>query len=349
MKNYFEERTEDCAKKMKKIYEGLPSFAESYFIGIEQTTSPLTRLNYAYDLRVFFDYLYKNLNFWQTPIDQLQVSQLDDISADIIERFLSYITFYSQSDKSHKNSDLGKSRKLSSLRSFFSYFYGKGRIKENVTLKVKMPKVHDKPIIQLEPNEVVDLIYGVESGLKLTEHEQAFHEKTKERDVAIVTLLLGTGIRVSECVGMNLDDIDWQTNGIRITRKGGNQEIVYFSDEVRQYLVAYYRERVKNKDVPRYENALFLSIQNKRISVRSVEILIKKYASRSTPLKKITPHKLRSTFGTQLYRETNDIYLVADILGHKDVNTTKKHYAAQSDTARRDAANIIKLRDNGQN
>ena len=92
-------------------------------------------------------------------------------------------------------------------------------------------------------------------------------------------------------------------------------------------------------------NALFLSLQNRRISVRSVENMVKKYSSLVTSLKHITPHKLRSTYGTALYRETGDIYLVADVLGHKDVNTTKKHYAAIDDERRRKAAKYVKLRE----
>ena len=86
-------------------------------------------------------------------------------------------------------------------------------------------------------------------------------------------------------------------------------------------------------------------MQNKRISVRAVEKLVKKYASKVTSLKKITPHKLRSTYGTNLYRETGDIYLVADVLGHKDGNTTRKHYAAQQEENRRRAAKVVKLRE----
>ena len=95
-----------------------------------------------------------------------------------------------------------------------------------------------------------------------------------------------------------------------------------------------------------HENALFLSMQNRRISVRAVENMVKKYSATVTSLKKITPHKLRSTYGTSLYRETGDIYLVADVLGHKDVNTTKKHYAALEDERRRYAADKVKLREN---
>ena len=94
-----------------------------------------------------------------------------------------------------------------------------------------------------------------------------------------------------------------------------------------------------------HERALFYSTQNRRISVSAVENLVKKYSRQVTPLKKITPHKLRSTYGTTLYQETGDIYLVADVLGHKDVNTTRKHYAAQDENRRRRAAKAVRLRE----
>ena len=114
--------------------------------------------------------------------------------------------------------------------------------------------------------------------------------------------------------------------------------------QVEDTLYNYLRDRNEIVPLPGHENALFLSIQKKRISVHAVEALVKKYAGQITQLKKITPHKLRSTYGTQLYKETGDIYLVADVLGHTDVNTTRKHYAAQEDENRRRAANKVRLR-----
>ena len=128
-------------------------------------------------------------------------------------------------------------------------------------------------------------------------------------------------------------------------RKGGYEAVVYFGDEVEKALSDYMKERVTVNAIAGNTNALFLSMQRKRIGVRAVEKLVKKYSGLITSLKKITPHKLRSTYGTSLYRETGDIYLVADVLGHKDVNTTKKHYAALEDDRRRSAANIVKLRE----
>jgi site-specific recombinase XerD len=198
----------------------------------------------------------------------------------------------------------------------------------------------------LDVDEVVRLLDHVEAcGEELTGQKKVYHEKTKYRDLAILTLLLGTGIRVSECVGLDIQHVDFNNNGIKVTRKGGNEMVVYFGDEVYEALQIYLEtERAATTPLPGHENALFLSIQKKRMGVQAIENMVKKYARQVTPGKKITPHKLRSTYGTNLYRETGDIYLVADVLGHKDVNTTRKHYAAIDEERRRSAANAVKLR-----
>ena len=211
--------------------------------------------------------------------------------------------------------------------------------------RVQLPKLHTKEIIRLDIDEVAMMIDEAEKGEGLSDRQKAYHEKTKVRDVALLSLLLGTGIRVSECVGLNISDVDFKNNGILIHRKGGKEVTIYFSDEVKEALQNYCDERVLILEESGHEGAFFLSMQNKRMSVRSVENLVKKYAKIISPLKKITPHKLRSTYGTNLYKETGDIYLVADVLGHSDVNTTKKHYAAIEDDRRRSARNAVKLRE----
>jgi len=226
----------------------------------------------------------------------------------------------------------------------FKYFYKSGDLESNVASLVDLPKLHEKAIIRLDVDEVARLLDGVESGEGLSDKQKQFHELTKSRDLAMLTLFLGTGIRISECVGLNCEDIDFRNMSIRITRKGGNQSVLYLSDEVAEALNEYNEIRPTLKgadDSP----AFFLSIQGKRISTRAVQNLVKKYSSIITPLKHITPHKLRSTYGTSLYQETGDIYLVADVLGHKDVNTTRRHYAAQAEENRRLAAKSIKLRE----
>ncbi|MCR5671522.1 MAG: tyrosine-type recombinase/integrase [Butyrivibrio sp.] len=343
---YYNEQDRLNTIKMREVLDTLPKFCRQFFRGIEPTTSARTRLGYAYDIRVFFEFLCSNNpSLKNTDMKDLKIDILDKIEREDIEEFLEYLSLYEKSDKEITNAEQGKKRKMSALRSLYNYFYKAELIEKNTPELVNMPKLHEHEIVRLEPNEVATLLDQVEAGEKLTKSQQKYHSKTKLRDVAMLTLLLGTGIRVSECVGIDLNDIDFDTNGLRIHRKGGYNTIVYFPDEVRTALLDYLEQRKEIIPVEGNEEAFFLSLQNKRISVRAVENLVKKYARNVTTLKKITPHKLRSTFGTNLYKESGDIYLVADVLGHKDVNTTRKHYAAQDDENRRRAARMVKLRE----
>ena len=343
--NYHDQVDIENSIKLRGLLEKLPRFCREFFRGIEPTTSSRTRIAYAYDLGVFFEFL-KNNNplFKDTPVTKFHVDILDELTPLDIEEYLEYLNYYKSNDKEYINRETGKKRKLASLRSFYNYFYQKQIIKTNPASLVKIPKLHEKEIIRLEPDEVALLLDEVENPENLTKTQMKFHAKTKTRDLAIMTLLLGTGIRVSECVGLDINDVDFNNNGIKIKRKGGYEVVIYFGDEGRETLLDYMEERKSLIPQEGHTTALFLSLQMKRLSARSVENLVKKYSQGVTKLKKITPHKLRSTYGTALYRETGDIYLVADVLGHKDVNTTKKHYAAIEDSRRRSAANVVKLR-----
>ena len=345
-KAYYEDVNKKNEVKLRKMLSGLPPFCKQFFIGIEPTTSSRTRIAYAYDIGCFFDYIHENNPVYaKMEITQFPLAMLDEITPMDIEEYLSYLKYYEKDGEEHTNEERGIKRKLASLRTFYRYFYKNELIQTDPAVKVDMPKIHEKNITRLDIDEVAKLLDEVESGESLTKRQKQYHEKTKTRDLAMMTLLLGTGIRVSECVGLDIDDVDFKNNGIKIHRKGGAEVIVYFGDEVRNALLEYMVERQKITAEDGSTNALFLSLQNKRISVRSVENLVKKYAKLVTSLKHITPHKLRSTYGTSLYRETGDIYLVADVLGHKDVNTTRKHYAALDDDRRRSAAKYVKLRD----
>lgn len=344
--NYHDAQNRQNILKMRAVVDTLPSFCKTFFKGIEEYTSAGTRLAYAYDIRLFFEFLHeKNAVCSKMEIKDFPLSILDELHRQDIEEYLEYLSLYEKDGKEITNDERGKSRKLASLRSFYNYFYQSEMLKNNPAALVPLPKQHEKAIIRLEPNEVAILLDQVEDGTKLTEKELVYHQKTKLRDVALLTLLLGTGIRVSECVGLNISDVDFETDGIKIRRKGGYEAVVYFGDEVETALLDYLEEREHIIPESGHEDALFLSLQKRRMSVRSVENLVKKYASRVTTLKKITPHKLRSTYGTALYKESGDIYLVADVLGHKDVNTTRKHYAAQEDERRRAAARYVHLRE----
>jgi site-specific recombinase XerD len=278
-------------------------------------------------------------------IKEIPLSIINELKPMDIEEYLYSLKVYEKDGVVHTNEERGIKRKLASLRSFYNYFFNNELIENNPAVKVNMPKIHDKNIVRLDADEVAILLDEVESGENLTDRQRKYHERTKTRDLALLTLMLGTGIRVSECVGLNISDVDLKNNGIKVHRKGGAEVVVYFGDEVCTALCDYLKERLEVAAASGHENALFLSMQNKRISIRAVENLVKKYSKLVTNLKNITPHKLRSTYGTSLYRETGDVYLVADVLGHKDVNTTRKHYAAIEEDRRRKAAKFVHLRE----
>lgn len=334
-------------KKLRKLCRELPDFCREFFRGIEPTTSSRTRIAYGYDLRIFFRFLLESYpDLEEGPMKSWPVSVLDKITLTMLEEYLDYIKLYEDADnKVHTNEERGRMRKAASIRTFFKFFYRKQKIQNNPASLLNLPKKHDHAIVRLEVDEIAKLLDSVENGDKLTKSQQKYHNKTKARDLAMLTLLLGTGIRVSECVGLDIQDLDFETNGMKIHRKGGAEVIIYFGEEVREALLDYLDERELITAKEGSEDALFLSMQKNRISVRAVENLVKKYSQTVTTLKNITPHKLRSTYGTQLYKETGDIYLVADVLGHKDVNTTRKHYAAIEDERRRRAAGKVRLRE----
>ena len=343
--SYYETRDLKNIEKIGSYLSTLPEFCYDYFTGIENNTSTLTRVNYAMDLCVFFEYLEKFVI--KKPKDQITLADLDGLQARNIESFLSYLSYYQNDDKMIKNSERGKARKLASVRSFFKYLFNHDMLSSNVASKIQTPKLHTKEIIRLEKDEVSRMLDAVIDPTTFSERQKKYNKNTFERDNAIVTLFLGTGIRISELVGLNVEDFDFSQNAFKVTRKGGNQAILYYSREVYDAMQLWLKKR-ETLDLDPNENAMFVSLQNRRICTRAVENLVKKFAKEGSPLKKISPHKLRSTFGTNLYRETKDIYIVADVLGHKDVNTTKKHYAAINEDMRKSVANVVKIYDDNR-
>lgn len=333
--------------KLREVLNTLPDFCRDYFRAIDTTTTTKTRISYAYDIRIFFQFLLDtNPAFKDHTIRDFKVDVLDQIKAVDLEEYMEYLKVYPSKDKTETNGERGLKRKISALRSFYAYYYKRELIHTNPTVLIDVPKIHQKTIVRLDTDEVAMLLDYIEHcGESLSGQKRVYYEKTKERDLALVTLLLGTGIRVSECVGLDIEDVDFKNNGIRVTRKGGNEMIVYFGDEVAKALKNYLEVRSGITPIAGHEHALFYSTQRRRMGVQAVENLVKKYAREITTTKKITPHKLRSTYGTALYQETGDIYLVADVLGHRDVNTTKKHYAAIDDNRRRKAATAVRLRE----
>ena len=249
--------------QLKRMISELPPFCAEFFRGIENETLIRTRVAYAGDLKNFFGFLIKETeNFKRDNIRSLTLSDIDRVSVTDVEIYLSYVTMYVDDDEREKvNQDRAKARKLSSIRALYKYFYKKEKLTHNAPSLVDLPTIRDRAIIRLEPNEVADLLDVVQNGDGLTDKQKAYHKKTQARDLAILTLFLGTGIRISELVGIDMDDINFTSNEFSIVRKGGKQDILVFGDEAREALLQYMLERERIQAAPGHEDALFLSLQ----------------------------------------------------------------------------------------
>ena len=349
--NYHEEQAKKRTLLLREKLKELPRFATEFFRGIENSTTPRTRLSYAHDFGVFFGFLAADSQTFggEKTVTDFEIEDLDKVTANDLEDYMEFLSYYiKKGDKTEfeiSNEERGKARKLCAIRSLYTYFYKRQKVKTNPTEYINSPKLHEKAKVYLDFNEVAQLLDEVESGENLSGNAKKYHQYTKTRDLAILTLLLGTGIRISELVGLNTEHVSCENGSFMVTRKGGNAAILYFGEEVQEALENYLDERKSIVTLAGHEDALFLSTRRRRITDRAIQNLVKKYSRLVTTLKNITPHKLRTTFGTNLYKETGDIYLVADVLGHKDVNTTKQHYADVLGEQGRRAARAIKLRE----
>ena len=200
-KTYHDQTDEENILKLREVLKTLPYFARDYFRAIDATTTTRTRISYAYDIRLFFHFLItQNPSLEGMRIPDLPIEILDEVKALDLEEYMEYLKLYEDSEDKHiTNGESGLQSKISALRRFYAYYYRKEMIHTNPTGLIDMPKIHEKAIIRLDADEVASLLDYVEScGNNLTGQQKAYYEKTKERDLAIVTLVLGTVIRGSE-------------------------------------------------------------------------------------------------------------------------------------------------------
>ena len=346
MKTYRETTNERVIDKIFDLTDDMPAyvqrFANEYLVTLNK--APRTVLGYVGDIRMFYQFLEKERGMQPKKVS---VETLSSLTADDIQDYMSYLVHYKRTDPNsgkvlrESNGVPSRARKLSSLRALYRYLIGHGYLEKNVAELVPMPKPEEKSVIYLNKEEVRDVLHGAETGDALTKGELKISKNLQRRDIAILTLLLNTGLRVSEMVGIDLRDINWREKSIRVFRKGRKDQRVYFNSQVEEAL----RDYIDNgRAVPMDEDdmeALFISRKGNRMSVRAVERLVKKYTKSTVPnAGRITPHKLRSTYATNLYEETGDIYMTADALGHKSLETVKK-YTNLSDERRRQAAKAI--------
>lgn len=327
--NYRNEQNIKDIELISNELKTLPDYVDKFIKDISFTTEPKSRLGYVRDIRLFLEYVCQE--YTESPCREPMDVSLDIISnlnLEFLTNFQHYLSTYQKNGIVRSNENVSICRKLSAIKGLYSFLYKSDLIKENLTQKIKTPKVPKKSIITMNNSETRRFLNEVENGNEnLSEKSLSYHEKQKIRDITLMEVLLGTGMRVSECVGLNIEDIDFKECSFHIIRKGNKEDYVFFSDDIRNLLLDYLEYRESITPLAGHEKALFLSSQRKRIGVRTVEKLVEKYAKRIGTNKNITPHKLRSTFGTALYEETGDLYIVGAALGHENIQTTKDRYA----------------------
>ena len=355
MEAYRDEKNTRVLEKINDLTVDLPMFvrrfANEYLV--TKNKAPRTVLGYVGDIKVFFEYLEKTLGI---PVMQISVQTLGSLTADDIQDYLMYLMRYNRKDPNNNktikesNQAPARARKLSSLRALYRYLIAHNHLEKNVAELVDMPKIEEKAITYLEKEEVRNVLQGAETGDSLTRTQFKFAKNSQLRDVAILTLLLHTGIRVSEMVGIDLQDIDWDERRIKIFRKGRKEQYVYFNAPVEEALQDYieYERKVPSEDL----NALFISRKGQRISVRAVERLVKKYTASTVPMKRITPHKLRSTFATnqtpldtQVWRRSKSIRICTMNGAEKPLKPLKRHITENPGARTKHASALNKLND----
>lgn len=316
----------DYREKIEKYVSGLSDVCREYFDlnGLNHEKS--TWLEYAREINTFFDYLITYTPYFcDKSKDALTVEDLKHINSQEISR---YLAFYANKGMSPNT----LARKRAAISSYFTYYVNNRYLEYNPIDAAQSIKIPKKDIVYLTPEEQNTLLDDVESGNALSGKQIAHHKRYRDRDYALIFMLLDTGMRVSELHGIDIGDINFDNCSVLIRRKGNKEQTLYFSDDTRDLLLNYIEIRKdKGEDISR-STPLFVSLKCERLTVRSIENLVKKYAVSSIPGtgQKITPHKMRSSFAMTFFAAEKDLLALQKKLGHKHLNTVQR-YAEASD------------------
>ena len=286
---------------------------------VVQGCSKKTVTEYLFDLRTFCRYITASRNNLPTSgeeFDEIDITSLDaaffeSVTTSEVYDFLTFV----KGERDNANRALA--RKLSAIKQFYKYCTVKQTLFENnPAITIETPKAKKSLPKHLSVEEAVDLLGAVE-----TDEES----KNRERDYCILTLFLNCGLRLSELCGISIPDLDKELRSMRVVGKGNKERIVYLNDACREAIAAYLPIRMKTPAKTKGENALFLSRLGTRISVKTVQWMVKKYlGGAGLEYKNYSTHKLRHTAATLMYQSGEvDIRVLKDILGHEQLNTTQ--------------------------
>ena len=343
---YYNEVEEKNLDKIEEQLSHFPEYVREYINSIQFTTTTKTRIGYLWDLETFFDYVadVKNL-----PREEISTEVLDTLDKHFFDEYLRYLSKYEKNGHVYTNQIPALRRKLTSLKALFHYLFLDNKMKSCEITKVNTPKLRKKEIVYLDDEETNEFLAEVSSPTAKSPHHQKYLETQSVRDKTLTQLLYSTGIRVSECVGLNIQDINLEKCFMKIVRKGNKEATIYLSDEMVDILRIYMEHRKTIIPVAGHEYALFLSSQRKRLTQRSIERIVKKYAVNAIPQKHITPHKLRASYATAMNEKTDgNLLLVSSLLGHESVRTTQA-YVVQSERRKEEVRNILSKKPQNDN
>lgn len=329
------EKEQEIFNKCSKLEDNLPRFMNGYFIYLRSSVLPMTRLAYLQDITFFCDYLVESAMFEVQTIKDLTAFDFEKIRAKDINVFIDYARRY-EKDKNdgvyiYENHNRSLARKKTSLSMLFKYLFRDEILSKNITDgldPIKVAKPAETEIKALTDEEVRTMLRAVETGEGMTKKQLEYFEKTKKRDKAILLLFLTYGLRISELQQLNVDSFNFDRQEFKIYRKRGKESIMPMNISCDIAIHEYLDMERKNDDelLDEHKNALFLSLQGKRMTERQIRELVKKYtaiALKTTQKNGYSPHKLRATAATSLIGRGEDIFDVQLLLDHENVTTTQ--------------------------
>lgn len=312
---------------IKVMLQKYPKELTLYVNSLSRKTS-YTKLAYVRYVGNFLDYINKTLK-----INIYDIENYSIIKPMHIDTYMEKIKY---DNNGKEKTGMYRNAQLAAITSYFKFLIKNDIVNSNPCIDIENPKDNkEHNIITISDNDLNIIMNNIINGIG-SEKAKSTQAKWINRDMAIITLGITTGLRISAIVGIDIDDVNIQEKYIIVTEKGNIQKRIYIGNKTLKIIKKWIedREKMVNKD----EKALFICQGNHRISVRAVENRFKAISEETG--KNLTPHKMRATCATRLYEQTGDIYLVQQQLGHKNIENTKR-YARVSEQKRKEAANIL--------